>query len=123
LQTEEFGTTPRLEFDDLKDKSTMREKLEALVHYARVLILDYAYQSWWTAHSTSEDWSAQVKRTLNAGTTDRYTGTRVSANPEGDPEDFGEAPWQSFLEHFEALRKQWLVKGSNSPIGKILELL
>ena len=124
LQTEEFGNQQRLEFGSLKDELTMREKLEALVHYARVFIMDYAYTSWLRSDSTADEWKTAVEDALNSknwGWIDR--GLSRPVDQQGDPPDFSQPHWEAFKTHFEVLHRQWLVKGSNSPIGIILQLL
>jgi len=124
LQTEEFGNQQRLEFHGLKDELTMREKLEALVHYARVFIMDYAYTSWAQSDSVTEEWKIAVGIALDSkswGWIDR--GLPRPVDQQGDPADFAQPHWQAFKTHFEALHTKWLVKGSNSPIGVILKLL
>ena len=124
LQTEEFGNQQRLEFHGLKDELTMREKLEALVHYARVFIMDHAYISWLQSDSVPQEWKTTVETALNSknwGWIDR--GLPRPVDQQGDPADFAQPHWQAFKTHFEALHTKWLVKGANSPIGVILELL
>jgi hypothetical protein len=122
LQTEEFGNQQRLEFYGLKDELTMKEKLEALVHYARVFIMDHAYKSWLHSDSVAEGWKMAVETVLNSKSwVDR--GLPRPVNQQGDPADFSQPHWEAFKTHFEALRTKWLIKGSNSPIGIILELL
>ena len=120
LQTEEFGNGQRLEFHGLKDELTMREKLEALVHYARVFIMDLAGMSWIKSHSGK----APIQTWLNPKTWDWIdNGLPRPVDRQGDPADFDQPHWQAFKTHIEALHTKWLVKGSNSPIGVILELL
>ena len=124
LQTEEFGIQERLEFGGLKDELTMREKLEALIHYARVFILDHAYMSWHHSDSVADEWKTAIETTFNSKSwswIDR--GLSRPIDQQGDPPDFSEPHWQAFKIYFESLHNKWLVKGSNSPIGKILELL
>jgi hypothetical protein len=124
LQTEEFGDQPRLEFGSLKDELTTREKLEALVHYARVLIMDHACMSWVRSDCVSQELKTPVQDALNPGNmawSDR--GEPRPVEKKGDPADFSQPHWQSIKAHFDTLRKKWLVKGSNSPIGVILMLL
>jgi hypothetical protein len=123
LQTEEFGNQPRLEFGGLRDSLTMREKLEAIVHYARVFMLDYAFKGWRRLESVREEWNLAVSIALDSGGW-QFTddGTPRPAEKEGDPADFTQPHWQSFKDHFDGLRTKWLVKGSNSPIGVILQL-
>jgi hypothetical protein len=118
LQTEEFGDQPRLEFWGLKDELTMREKLEALVHYARVFIIDRAFTTWQSSDSVPQKWKKAVQKEVNSD-------ARRFDLPEskGDPADFDQPHWQSFKNHFDALRVKWLTKGSTTPIGVILGLL
>ena len=125
LQTEEFGKSQqRLEFSGLKDELTMREKLEALVHYARVFILDLAYMSWLRDDSVPQGWKTAIETALNSKGWDWIDrGLPRPVDQQGDPADFDQPHWQAFKTHFEALHTKWLVKGSNSPIGVILELL
>jgi hypothetical protein len=124
LQTEEFGQQPRFSYCDLQDSLTTREKLEAIVHYARVFILDYAYFSWMKLDTVSEEWKITLERALNkkdTGWADKGTGR--PAMQMGDPDDFDAPYWRSFINHFNQLSRKWLVKGSQSPIGVILKLL
>ena len=124
LQTEEFGNQQRLEIGSLKDELTMREKLEAFIHYARVFIMDYAYTSWLRSDTVAEEWKIAVEAALNSK--NRVWIDRGLSRPieqQGDPPDFSQPHWEAFKTHFESLHNQWLVKGSNSPIGIILELL
>ena len=101
----------------------MREKLEALVHYARVFILDHAYMNWPDSDKRPE-WRKALETALNAGSGGWVDGlVPRPVEKEGDPADFSEPHWQAFKAHFDDLRKKWLVKGSKSPIGVILELL
>ncbi|KIM45634.1 hypothetical protein M413DRAFT_442291 [Hebeloma cylindrosporum] len=124
LQTEEFGHHQRLEFSGLKDTLTTREKLEALVHYARVFIMDFAYTSWLGSDSVHKEWKTAVESALNSKPSHWVDqGLPRPVDQRGDPTDFSQPHWKSFKTHFEPLRTQWLVKGSNSPIGVILELL
>jgi hypothetical protein len=126
LQTEEFGNQQRLEFDGVKDELTMREKLEALVHYARVFIMDYAYQRWLSSDSVSKEGQTTITNTLNSDLKDYSwidSGLLRPVDQQGDPPNFAQGHWQAFKVHFEAIHTRWLVKGSNSPIGMILELL
>ncbi|KIM45614.1 hypothetical protein M413DRAFT_24780 [Hebeloma cylindrosporum] len=126
LQTEEFGNQQRLEFigGRLKDKLTMREKLEALVHYARVFILDFACLSWLRSDSVPQAWRTVISDWLDPSGWDWVNhGLPRPIHQKGDPADFAQPHWQAFKAHFEALHAQWLAKGSNSPIGVILELL
>jgi hypothetical protein len=124
LQTEEFGNQPRLEFASLKDNLTMREKLEALVHYARVIIMDHAFQTWLLSDSVSESWKKLVQAELNSKDWSwSDEGTARPVEQDGDPEDFSQPHWQAFKAHFDTFRTAWLVKGSKSPIGVILGLL
>jgi len=125
LQTEEFGDSPRLEFGDLKDQLTTREKLEALVHYARVFILDHAFKFQdLAAISVPSEWKSAIEVALDSGSWGWCdNGLPRPTESEGDPVDFDHPHWQSFKAHFDELRVKWLAKGSNSPIGVILELL
>ena len=120
LQTEEFGNGQRLEFDGLKDELTMREKLEALVHYARVFIMDHAGMSWIRSRSGK----TPIQTWMTPRSWDWIdNGLPRPVDRQGDPADFDQRHWQAFKTQFEALHTRWLVKGSNSPIGVILELL
>ncbi|KIM45635.1 hypothetical protein M413DRAFT_24793 [Hebeloma cylindrosporum] len=112
LQTEEFGNQPRLEFDGLKDELTTREKLEAFVHYM------HAFSSWISLVRVGFD---PILFSKNLAWID--DGSPRPTVQQGDPAEFSRPHWQAFKAHFEALRIKWLVKGSNSPIGVILELL
>jgi hypothetical protein len=124
LQTEEFGNQPRLEFAGLKDGLTMRKKLEAVVHYARVLILDYAYKSWGRSGPVPKQWTLAVEKTLNSADMDwSDNGAPRPADQEGDPADFRDPHWVNFVAYFDGLCRKWLWKGSNSPVGVILGLL
>jgi len=124
LQTEEFGNQRRLEIDGLKDELTMKEKLEALVHYARVFIMDHAYQSWLLSDSVPQEGKTALETALSSDRWDWINhGLPRPADQQGDPADFAQPHWQAFKTHFEALHSKWLVKGSNSPISIILELL
>jgi len=110
LQTEEFGKQPRLNFADLQDSLIMREKLLGIVHYARALILDYAFATFCT-QETKEHYAAAAAD-LNGA---KYKGSNV---------DVTDVPhWNAFIKHFEAIQKKWLSKGSDTPIGIILTLL
>jgi hypothetical protein len=125
LQTEEFGKSrQRLEFDGLKDELTMKEKLEALVHYARIFVMDLAYMSWLRCDSVPQEWKTAIETALNSKSWHWIDhGLPRPVDQQGDPADFAQPHWQAFKTHFEALHTQRLVKGSNSPIGVILELL
>ena len=123
LQTEEFGNQQRLEFDGVKDELTMREKLEALVYYARVFIMDLAFQRF---DSVSKEGQTTITNTLNSKVKDYSwidSGLLRPVDQQGDPPEFAQKHWQAFKVHFEAFHTRWLVKGSNSPIGMILGLL
>ena len=117
LQTEEFGDQPRLEFGDLRDELTMREKLEALVHYARVFIIDHAFTTWQLSDSVPQEWKKAVQTEVNSEM------RRSDAKNKGDPADFDQPHWQSFKDHFDGFRVKWLTKDSTTPIGVILGLL
>ena len=126
LQTEEFGNQQRLEINghESKDEFTMKEKLEALVHYARVFIMDHAYQSWLLSDSVPQEGKIALETALSSDRWDWINhGLPRPADQQGDPADFAQPHWQAFKTHFEALHSKWLVKGSNSPISIILELL
>jgi hypothetical protein len=126
LQTEEFGNQPRFEFGSMKDMLTMREKLEAIVHYARVLILDYAFKSWGTSRSNpvAQQWASAIEKALNPGNLGWLdTGAPRPADQEGDPSDFQDPHWVSFVAYFDGLCRKWLWKGSDSPVGVVLGLL
>jgi len=103
LQTEEFGDQPRLEFAGMKDELTMREKLEAIVHYARVFILDLAYMSWLKTDSVPEAWRTSLEGALNGGDWDwSDDGDPRPVEQEGDPANFTEPYWQAFKSHFDS---------------------
>lgn len=122
LQTEEFGEQSRFTFNGIEDTLCTREKLEALVHYARVLILDHAYMSW--LESVSDEWREALELAVNrSGRSWVDKGEPRPADLQGDPDDIGEPFWRAFIEHFDKLSKKWIVKDSRSPIGVILKLL
>lgn len=122
LQTEEFGSMPRFEFSNARDELTMRGKLEALVHYARVLILHHACQTW--LQSASETHKEKLVKALSKDIRSWVNdGSPRPADRRDDPADFGEAYWCSFIAYFEDFHRKWLTKGSNSAIDVILGLL
>jgi hypothetical protein len=86
--------------------------------------MDYAYQKWLLSDSVSEEGKTTITNALNSKNWDWIDrGLLRPVDQQGDPPDFAQEHWQAFKVHFEAIHTQWLIKGSNSPIGAILELL
>jgi hypothetical protein len=128
LQVEEFNDHRHPDPQRLSDSLTTREKLEALVHYARVLILDAAYVSWAKAASTNKEFSARVGAYLDRGVGKKIwlwidEGLPRPDNMTGDPDDFKEPHWRSQMAQIEEYRSKYLLKGSDSAVGIILQLL
>jgi hypothetical protein len=99
----------------------MREKLEAVVHYARFLILNHACKSWGKSGPVPKEWPQMMEKALNSA----HLGWSGAGAPrqEGDPADFRDLHRVNFVAYFDGLCRKWLWKGSNSPVGVILGLL
>ena len=100
----------------------MREKLGAMLHYARVLILDHAFKGWGQSSPAPKEWMLALEKALNT-TNWAYILASRPTDREDAPAGFGDPHWVNFIAYFDGLCRKCLWRGSNSPVGVILQLL
>ena len=128
IQSQIFDKQPKLPLGGI-DKGTVpcldfRGNLEAMNHYARVLILETAVKIWKPKDPQS------AERALSYVNDSHQHSNWVNEDAErpevsvSDENDLLSAPaWQDFLAHLQSLVTTWLADDCKGPIREILALL
>jgi hypothetical protein len=125
IQSEVLDHQARLPIARGEDVLDFPGKLEALNHYARVLTLQDAFQSWLNLKPPApSEWNVEVIQGL-----DRRSMEWVDEDQERpqvniwDEQRMVMSPaWQSCISHVRDFVQEWLVLGSRGPMHEILRL-
>jgi hypothetical protein len=97
----------------------IQQRLEGIVHFAKVLLLDVAFTTW---HPTSESQFLEVQTDLDTvdnswmGT---YSSTRLT---QPDERTCFTPAWRSALDHIEKMFKEFMVQPSETPMSQIIAI-
>ncbi|KAH0556227.1 hypothetical protein GP486_005848 [Trichoglossum hirsutum] len=124
MQSEVFDKQARLPIAGMEDELDFKGKLEALDHYARVLILDFAFTKW--SRSASRADLAEVQGSLNSKSI-----KWVDEDGERPPEEELEGPegallsfaWLICIPDIRCMVDKWLVMDSLGPMDSIIRLM
>jgi hypothetical protein len=100
-------------------------KLEALNHYARVLTLQVAFQSWLNLKPPApSEWKVEVTQGLDKRSMEWVDEDqeRPQANSWDEELMVMSPAWQSCISHVQDFVHEWLVLGSRGPMHEILRL-
>jgi hypothetical protein len=120
IQTEVLGNQSRLEVDDRLD---FLGKLEAIDHYSRALVLNFAFNSWLGEKGTSQADKEKVIRALDSVSLDWVDQDQEpQINPMDNSEMVNSQAWQSCSSYINAIFDRWLTDHSSGPICDVTKL-
>ena len=127
IQTEVMDNQPRWEVEGVQKTLDFSQKLEALDHYTRVLILDYAYHAWMNDHSSGgASQSDKEKITKYLDTVSLEWVAQDQERPQlSYIEEFklsNSWEWIQCSSYIHPILAQWLTDRSRGPMSDIIKL-
>jgi hypothetical protein len=127
-QTEVLDDQPRWTVADLQDTLSFSQKLEAIDHYARVLVLEDAFYRWIDMPGVSPAEKKKLQDSLN-----EVSISWVDQDAERPPVDplvevrsyrqMGSPEWRAYTEYIEPIFAEWLTNQSTGPMSTVILFL
>jgi len=127
IQTEVLETQPRWEIAEIRDMLDFPGKLEAIDHYSRVLILDYAYHHWMydkSPQGAPDSVKIKVTESLDAISIDWVDQDQERPHVDllEEIRMYPSSAWTLCHSYIDPILTQWLTDQSTGPICDVIKL-
>ncbi|KAJ4177618.1 hypothetical protein NW759_017412 [Fusarium solani] len=121
---EDFISRGTISMNMLPPDVSISDRVEAIGHYSKVLILDSAFTGWRTGRPGREAWGEEIARDLNM-MNNEWFNQEGGQRPDDrlDRRTCQSTAWRRVLEHIEQEGSMWLGQKDKTTMGEVRRLL